>query len=87
MDKKKKDRKYFWIAFVLSLFAWVPLLNIFFFIPVAIFFAVKQILRARKDSETYGGKIISIILLAWLLVLVVLAIIGYYASQQYMPSA
>ena len=47
----KRDYHYAWIALVLSLFFWIPLLNIVFFLPSAIYLSTKQIRLAKREPE------------------------------------
>jgi len=63
MEKNKKDHKYTWIALIFSLFFWVPLLNIIFFLPTSIYLSTKQIRLARKEPEMYGRLIFPVIVL------------------------
>ena len=64
IEIKKKNYSYVWIALVLSLFFWVPLLNIMFFLPLAIFFSIKQIILIKKEPERYGRIIFHSLILA-----------------------
>ncbi len=61
--KPKKKSKDAWAALALSLFFWVPLLNVIFFLPAAIFLSSKQIAMSRKRPDVYGGVILSVIVL------------------------
>ncbi|MBW2982482.1 hypothetical protein KY343_06390 [Candidatus Woesearchaeota archaeon] len=63
-NKIKKDYHYVWIALILSLFFWVPLLNIIFFLPLAIILSIKQIKLAKKEPNKYGKLIFPAIILA-----------------------
>lgn len=56
-QKKKKDYRFAWIALILSLFFWVPILNLIFFLPSAIYLSTKQIKLAKKDPKIYGRLI------------------------------
>lgn len=60
----KKDYSYVWIALVLSLFFWVPILNIVAFLPAAMYFSVKQITLIKEDSKKYGRLIYPSLILA-----------------------
>lgn len=60
----KKDYSYVWIAFFLSLFFWVPILNMAVFLPIAMYFSIKQILLIKEDPERYGRKIYPAAILA-----------------------
>lgn len=64
LKKGKKKYTYAWIALILSLFFWVPILNIVFFLPSAIYLSIKQIRLARKEPEKYGMIIFSSLILA-----------------------
>jgi len=61
---KKKDYYLAWIALILSLFFWVPILNILFFLPLAIYLSIKQIKLAKKQPEIYGRLIFPVLILA-----------------------
>jgi hypothetical protein len=60
---KKKHYYYAWIALILSLFFWVPILNIVLFLPSAIYLSIKQIMLAKKEPERYGSLIFPILIL------------------------
>ncbi len=60
----KKDYSYVWIALVLSLFFWVPLLNVVFFLPLAVYLSIKQIRLAKTEPEKYGTLIFPALILA-----------------------
>ena len=64
MDNLKKDYTYVWLALVLSLFFWVPLLNVVLFLPLAIYLSTKQIRLAKKEPENYGTIIFPALILA-----------------------
>ena len=57
INTEKKDYSYVWIALILSLFFWVPILNIIAFLPAAMCFSVKQIVLIKKNSAKYGRLI------------------------------
>jgi hypothetical protein len=60
----KKDYSYVWIALILSLFFWVPILNIVAFLPAAMYFSTKQIGLAKYEPEKYGRVIYPAIIFA-----------------------
>ena len=60
----KKDYSYVWIALVLSLFFWVPILNIVAFLPAAMYFSIKQISLIKEDPKKYGRLIYPSLVLA-----------------------
>jgi len=62
--KRKKDYSYVWLALILSLLFWVPLLNIIVFLPLAIYLSVKQIKLQKKEPEIYGRMIYPALILA-----------------------
>ncbi|MBW2966253.1 hypothetical protein KY342_04070 [Candidatus Woesearchaeota archaeon] len=55
--KRKKDYAYVWIALFLSLFFWVPIINIIVFLPLAIYLSITQIRLQKTDPERYGRLI------------------------------
>lgn len=64
LKKSKKNHTYVWIALIFSLFFWIPLLNIVLFLPLAIYFSIKQIRFTIKEPETYGRLIFPVLILA-----------------------
>jgi len=56
--EKKKDLAI--TSFVLGLFFWVPLLNIFIGV-LAVFIGVKALINIKKNPKKYGGKGLAII--------------------------
>lgn len=64
MENIKKDHSYVWIALILSLFFWVPLLNVIIFLPSAICLSTKQIILAKRYPERYGSLIFPALVLA-----------------------
>ncbi|MBD3249752.1 hypothetical protein GF336_06930 [Candidatus Woesearchaeota archaeon] len=59
----KKKSKNAWVALMVSLFFWVPLLNVIIFLPLAIFLSSKQMVLARKRPDRYGGFVLSMLVL------------------------
>ena len=57
-----------WIALVFLLLFLVPLLNVLVFLPLAVFFCMKQILRVKKNPEKYGGFMLSIVILMYVII-------------------
>jgi hypothetical protein len=62
--KAKKDYSYVWIALILSLFFWVPMLNVLVFLPLAIYLSIRQIQLQKKNQEKYGRFIYPALVLA-----------------------
>lgn len=57
----RKDSTYAWLSLVLVLFFWIPLLNVFFFLPASIYFGIKAMKKARKEPTKHGGFWIALI--------------------------
>lgn len=58
--QKKKDFTYVWVSIVCLLFFWVPILNVFFFLPASIISGFKAFEKARADPKRYGGAWIAV---------------------------
>ena len=63
MIAKKKDRVYAWIALVLLLFSWIPLLGVFLFLPAAMYLSIKQIRLVKRNAKKYGGYWLAVVVL------------------------
>ena len=82
-NKNKKDNVYVWIAFVFLLFSWIPLLGIFLFIPLSVFFCVKQIKLVKLDSKRHGGKRFAFFLIITSIIVWIFGIILFIYSLKY----
>jgi heme A synthase len=73
----KKNLSRIWWAIGLSLLSWVPLVNIFFALPWAMYLLVRQIMLCRQEPDKYGGLWFAVIVLLFMIVLFILGVIGF----------
>jgi len=80
LKQGKKNYTYAWVALILSLFFWIPILNIVLFLPSAIYLSIKQIRLARKEPEKYGKLIFPVLVLAHSSFSIIISIIILFLS-------
>ena len=55
----KKDRKLAWASLGFAMLFWVPLFNVFVFMPASIYLGSKAIHHSVKQPERYGGLVLA----------------------------
>ncbi|MBD3313306.1 hypothetical protein GF345_02590 [Candidatus Woesearchaeota archaeon] len=55
----KKDKRLAWASLGFAMLFWVPLFNVFVFMPASIYFGSKAIHRSIKQPERYGGIVLA----------------------------
>ncbi|MBU0535831.1 MAG: hypothetical protein KKE20_02615 [Nanoarchaeota archaeon] len=56
-----KESGYAWAAIILALFFWVPIFNVFLFLPASLYCGVTAIRNVRRDPEKHEGMALSIV--------------------------
>lgn len=56
---KKKDRELALLSLIFLCFIWVPLFNVFFFIPLSFYFGLRALYLAHKYPTKYGGRFLA----------------------------
>ena len=77
----KKDKSLGVTSFILSLFFWIPLLNIFLG-TLAVVFGVGALKNVKKSPSRYGGRVYAIVGTVLGSLTIVLSLIGLILYSQ-----
>ena len=64
-NKKELDSTNARISFILALFFWIPLLNLFPILPASMYFGIKAMVRVKKHPKIFGGFKLALFSVIW----------------------